>query len=73
MAEGYDVLINATSASLYDINIVPDQYLIPGTVVMDVVAKPVETCLLKSAQERKCVVIYGMEMFINQAKMQFKE
>lgn len=71
MSEGYDILINATSASKSDINIVPQHKLIPGTIVMDIVSNPVETILLKNAQERNCLVIYGMEMFINQAKMQF--
>ncbi len=71
MKLGYDVLINATSASMADINIVPYQRLIPGTIIMDVVSHPVETVLLKNAQEKNCLVIYGMEMFINQAKNQF--
>lgn len=71
MKEGYDVLINATSSSRDNINIVPPQALIPGTVAMDVVSKPVETPFLKFAQDRGCLVIYGMEMFINQAKKQF--
>jgi len=72
MLEGYDILINATSTALYNKDIVPYECLIPNTIVMDVVAKPVETPLLKQAQEKKCVVIYGMEMFLNQAKMQFQ-
>ncbi|NGX51995.1 MAG: Shikimate dehydrogenase (NADP(+)) [Candidatus Anoxychlamydiales bacterium] len=71
MREGYDVIINATSASQQEINLVPQEYLIPGTIVMDVVSKPVETLFLKHAQDRGCLVIYGMEMFINQAKRQF--
>jgi len=71
MKEGYDVIINATSASRQEINLVPQEYLIPGTIVMDVVSKPVETTFLKHAQDRGCLVIYGMEMFINQAKKQF--
>jgi len=71
MMEGYDVLINATSASYENIDVVPYQRLIPGTIIMDVVSKPVETVLLKNAQEKNCLVIYGMEMFINQAKVQF--
>ncbi|KKK41501.1 hypothetical protein LCGC14_2687710, partial [marine sediment metagenome] len=71
MREGYDVIINATSASRQEINLVPPEYLIPGTIVMDVVSKPVETAFLKHAQDKGCLIIYGMEMFINQAKRQF--
>jgi len=70
MFEGYDVIINATSSSMENINVVPREYLIAGTIVMDVVAKPVETVFLKNAQDRGCLVIYGMEMFINQANSQ---
>ena len=71
MREGYDVIINATSSSIENVSIVPFERLIPGTIVMDVVATPVETVLLKNAQDKGCLVIYGMEMFINQAKRQF--
>ena len=71
MQEGYDVIINATSSSRDNISIVPFERLVPGTIVMDVVATPVETVLLKNAQDKGCLVIYGMEMFINQAKRQF--
>ncbi|NGX63232.1 MAG: Shikimate dehydrogenase (NADP(+)) [Candidatus Anoxychlamydiales bacterium] len=71
MKEGYDAIINATSSSREGINIVPVQALIPGTIAMDIVSKPVETAFLKSAQDKGCLVIYGMEMFINQAKNQF--
>jgi 3-dehydroquinate dehydratase/shikimate dehydrogenase len=71
MLKGYDVLINATSSGMDDINIIPYERLLVGTIIMDVVVKPVETVLLKKAQERGCLVIYGMEVFINQAKKQF--
>ena len=71
MKEGYDVIINATSAGRQEINLVPPEYLIPGTIAMDVVSKPVETVFLKHAQDRGCLIVYGMEMFINQAKRQF--
>ncbi len=71
MKEGYDVIINATSASSQEVSLIPPKYLIPSTVVMDVVSKPVETLFLKHAQDKDCMIIYGMEMFINQAKKQF--
>ena len=73
MSEGYDVLINATSSSVNDINIIPSEKLFPGVVVMDIVSQPVETAFLKKAQEKNCLIIYGMEMFINQARIQFRE
>ena len=71
MREGYDVIINATPCSMDNISLVPKEYLIPGTIVMDIVTKPVDTMLLRDANEKGCIVLYGMEVFINQAKMQF--
>ena len=38
---------------------------------MDIVTRPVDTILLKEANIKGCVVLYGMEMFINQAALQF--
>ncbi|MFA6119276.1 MAG: shikimate dehydrogenase [Parachlamydiales bacterium] len=72
MKEGYDVIINATSTGMEDVDIIPAECLISGTIAMDVVSKPIETPFLKNAQQRGCLVIYGMEMFINQANMQFE-
>jgi 3-dehydroquinate dehydratase/shikimate dehydrogenase len=71
MKDGYDIIINATSSSREDINIVPVQALIRGSIAMDIVSKPVETVFLKNAQDKGCLVIYGIDMFINQAKKQF--
>ena len=65
--EGYDILINATSASL---PIAPD-HILPHTLVMDITTRPRETAFLKHAQEKGCSVIYGYEMFIEQALGQF--
>jgi 3-dehydroquinate dehydratase/shikimate dehydrogenase len=72
MKEGYDIIINATSTGMQNINLIPTECLIPGTIAMDVVSKPIETPFLLNAQDRKCLIIYGMEMFINQANMQFE-
>lgn len=72
MKEGYDVIINATSTGMQNVNIIPSEYLLAGTIAMDVVAKPIETPFLLNAQDKKCLIIYGMEMFINQANMQFE-
>ncbi|MBN2479472.1 MAG: shikimate dehydrogenase [Parachlamydiales bacterium] len=71
MTDGYDIIINATSCSMHDISVVPKDSLIPGTIVLDIVTKPVDTILLKEANAKGCIVLYGMEMFINQAKKQF--
>ncbi len=65
---GYDVLINCTPVALA----IPSDYFIPGTIVMDITTKPKETLLLKEALKRKCRVIYGYQMFIEQAIGQFR-
>ena len=69
--EGYNILINATSSSMANISLVPIECFISGTIVMDIVTRPVDTILLKEANIKGCVVLYGMEMFINQAALQF--
>jgi shikimate dehydrogenase len=45
----------------------------PGQVVFDVVYTPLETKLLADARSRGLQVISGVEMFINQAVLQFRE
>lgn len=63
----YDILINCTPM---DCPIAPD-HLLPNTLVMDIKTNPKETLLLKLAQEKGCHVIYGYEMFLEQAIGQF--
>jgi shikimate dehydrogenase len=43
-----------------------------GQVVFDVVYTPLETRLLADAKSRGLLTISGVEMFINQAVMQFE-
>ncbi len=45
---------------------------IPASVVLDMVYNPVETLLLRRAREQKREVIPGVEMFIEQAALQFE-
>jgi 3-dehydroquinate dehydratase / shikimate dehydrogenase len=66
--EGYDILINATPSPL---PIAPGTIL-PQALVMDITTQPRETEFLKQAKERGCRVVYGYEMFIEQALGQFK-
>jgi shikimate dehydrogenase len=69
-----DILINATPVGMEprsgDIPIDPD-LLARFQVVMDIVYKPLETRLLKEAQNRGCQVIDGLRMLIHQATEQF--
>jgi 3-dehydroquinate dehydratase/shikimate dehydrogenase len=63
-----DILINCTPDSMpIDPNLIPSTAL-----VMDIVVSPRETAFLKAALERGCRVVYGEEMFLNQAEGQTK-
>ena len=66
--QGYDIIINATPAAM---PIEADQ-LIPGTVAMDMVVQPQYRPFLKAALERRCRLVFGYEMFVNQAVEQFQ-
>jgi 3-dehydroquinate dehydratase/shikimate dehydrogenase len=65
-AEGYDFLINCTPAMPIE-----PQNILPQAVVMDIVTKPQETVFLKQAQAKGCKIVYGYQMFIEQAIGQF--
>jgi shikimate dehydrogenase len=72
--EQADVIINCTPIGMHPkegISLVPVEYFRPGQVVFDVVYTPLETRLLVDARSRGLQVISGVEMFINQAVLQF--
>jgi len=70
-----DILINCTPIGMYPKikeSPVPSSFLRPGLLVFDVVYNPPQTTLLKDAQKANCMTISGLEMFINQAIVQFE-
>lgn len=70
-----DVLINCTPVGMYpdvDSSPVPSPFFRKGQAVFDVVYNPPRTALLKQAAEAGCQTISGLEMFINQAVVQFE-
>ncbi len=70
-----DVVINTTSLGMVpdtETLSFPEQSLEKGMVVMDVVYTPIETCLLKTAKSKNCIIVDGLSMFIAQAAAQFK-
>lgn len=69
--EGYDVLINCTSVGKEGTSPVLAQALLPGRVVMDIIITPKITPLLEAAKEKECSLVYGLEMFLQQASWQF--
>ena len=70
-----DLIINCTPVGMHpnvDATLVPEHLFRPGQVVFDVVYNPLETKLLRQAKAKGLKVIPGVEMFINQAILQFE-
>ena len=73
--EHTDVIINCTPIGMHpneDASLVPAELFRSGQVVFDVVYTPLETKLLADARSRGLKVVSGVEMFINQAVLQFE-
>lgn len=71
-----DVIIHCTPVGMHpkeDATLIPAELFRPGQVVFDVVYNPLETRLLKEAKARGCRTVSGVEMFINQAVLQFEQ
>lgn len=74
MAEA-DLVINCTPVGMHphpQVSPIPAALMRPGQVVFDIVYTPLETRLLADARGRGLQTISGVEMFINQAVLQFK-
>ena len=75
VAEGTDIVINATSIGLGDadarVPIVVDS-LQPEMVVADVIFNPPETRLMRDATERGCTTLDGLGMLVNQGVIGFR-
>lgn len=72
--EHADIIINCTPIGMHPkegVSLVPVDYFRAGQVVFDVVYTPLETKLLADAGSRGLKTISGVEMFINQAVLQF--
>ena len=70
-----DILINCTPVGMFpdlDDTPVPPAAFRPGMLVFDTVYHPENTMFLKLARERDCKTVSGVDMFIDQAAMQFK-
>jgi shikimate dehydrogenase len=69
------VLIHCTPVGMHPnvaATVVPPQLLHRDLAVMDIVYNPLETRLLADAQARGLTAISGVEMFVNQAVLQFE-
>jgi shikimate dehydrogenase len=70
-----DLIVNCTPVGMHpkeDATLVPEHLFRPGQVVFDVVYNPLETKMLRQARAKGLKVIQGVEMFINQAILQFE-
>jgi shikimate dehydrogenase len=70
-----DVIINCTPIGMHpneEASLVPAELFRSGQVVFDIVYTPLETRLLADARSHGLKVISGVEMFINQAVLQFR-
>jgi shikimate dehydrogenase len=71
-----DIIIHCTSVGMYphkDDSLIPANLFKPGQVVFDAVYTPLETRLIADAKACGLQIISGVEMFINQAMLQFEE
>ncbi|MGA2265844.1 MAG: shikimate dehydrogenase [Phycisphaerae bacterium] len=69
-----EILINCTSVGMHPhVDSCPLAAIPPSVkVVFDTIYNPVRTRLLQRAGEKNCLTVSGVEMFINQAMVQFK-
>lgn len=69
-----DMVINTTSLGMYPrVNDTPvKRGLLKDVLVFDMVYNPLRTSLIRDAEEHGCTTISGLEMFINQAALQFE-
>lgn len=70
-----DIVINASPVGMHpndNATPIPVDWISPETAVFDVVYTPLDTKLLKEAAVRGCKTIRGVEMFVNQAVLQFE-
>lgn len=73
--EKAEVIIHCTPVGMHpreDASLVPAELFWPGQVVFDIVYTPLETKLIAGARSRGLKTIYGVDMFINQAVLQFE-
>ncbi len=60
---GYDVIVNC----IPDSDQIEEDWILPGKIAMDIVYVPKDTPFLMKAKRQKCQIVYGYEMFAQQA------
>jgi 3-dehydroquinate dehydratase / shikimate dehydrogenase len=72
-SRNFDAVIHATPLGMFPhVNECFFEDRIPGEIVFDMVYNPRETLLLKRAAEQNKVIIDGLQMFLEQAALQFE-
>ena len=70
-----DILLHCSPIGMHpkeDMSLVPVELFRSGQVVFDIVYNPLQTKLLADAADKGLQTISGVEMFINQAVLQFE-
>ena len=70
-----DVVVNCTPVGMHPhegVSIIPAELFRDGQAVFDVIYNPINTKLLCDANARGLIAVSGVDMFINQAAMQFE-
>jgi shikimate dehydrogenase len=70
-----DLILHCTPIGMHpkvDASLVPAKLFRPGQVVFDIVYTPLETKLVREAKGSGLKIISGVDMFINQAVLQFE-
>jgi len=73
--EAADIIINASPIGMHpkqDHAPIPSEWIRPDAAVFDVVYNPLETRFIREATLRGCKTVLGVEMFLNQAVLQFE-
>ena len=73
--EKADVIIHTTPVGMHpnvDKSLIPKNLFRPHQIVMDIVYNPLRTKLLSDAQDRGLKTVSGLDMFVNQAALQFE-
>lgn len=71
-----DIILHCTPVGMHPntgASLIPSDLFRSGQVVFDIVYTPLETKLLADAKSRGLTIICGVEMFINQAVLQFEQ
>ena len=73
-AHEHDVLIHCTPVGTNGEggSPIPEEWIRPGSLVLDAVYRPIKTELLAAARRRGCTAVPGGEWFVRQAREQFR-